>query len=69
MSSVDHLMNGGHKRPHSLISVSSTSSSSSSGMYGGGPLSTTLESPYEGSSSYEDMKVMQRSGTVCSNGN
>ena len=62
-----------NKRPHSLISVSSTSSSSSSGMYGGGPLSVTLESPYEGGS-YDDMKPIQRlqqhhrSGTVCSNG-
>ena len=66
---LDHLKNGS-KRPHSLISVSSSNSSSgSSGMYGGGPLSITFESPYE--SAYEaDVSEtdLPRSATICSNG-
>ena len=64
VSSIEHLKNG-QKRPHSLISVSSSASSSgSSGMYGGGGLSITLEEA-EGEG---DSKAIPRSETVCSNG-
>ncbi len=69
VSSFDHTKNG-NKRPHSIISVSSTSSSNDSSQSSGYGLyspssalgGATLESLYESS------KEFPRSYTICSNG-